>query len=209
MLYVQHPRQPYPYTPIHAREYRSYTAGFSRPSHGRAPDPPRGENPSSVPLLGMSRQMPCEMVTPSAPLYSAVLFEAPSHPAAPFPRARRLLRAHSTVNDDEFISAVARTENLITFPSAGSVPRWHAHSHPRLMSVTVVVIAEVITSKISNDNGLCSAKHCLTIFSESFVRRYRFASPVSGSLSDFSVSSTASSSSFLQRSLARSKGLRR
>lgn len=40
------------------------------------------------------------------------------------------LRAHSTVNDDEFISAVARTRKSDHFPSAGSVPRWHAHSHP-------------------------------------------------------------------------------
>ena len=101
----------------HAREYRSYTAGFSSASsHGRASDPPRGENPSSCSRCsGCHGRCPARWSHRKRPLYSAVLFEAPSHPAAASPRARRLLRAHSTVNDDEFISAVARTENLIPF----------------------------------------------------------------------------------------------
>ena len=54
------------------------------------------------------------------------------------------LRAHSTVNDDEFISAVARTENLITFHLPDQCRDGTHTVIPRLMSVTVVVLLKVI-----------------------------------------------------------------
>ncbi len=55
-----------------------------------------------------------------------------------------LLRAHSTVNDDEFISTVARTENLITFHLPDQCRDGTHTVIPRLMSVTVVVLLKVI-----------------------------------------------------------------
>ena len=130
----------------HAREYRSYTDSFSLPvSPDRASDPLYEGNPSSCSrCLGCHGRCPARWSHRKCPLYSAVLFEAPSHPAAASPRAHRPLRTHSTVNDDEFISTVARTENLITFHLPDQCRDGTHTVIPRLMSVTVVVLLKVI-----------------------------------------------------------------
>lgn len=89
---VPHPRQTIPlHLNLTPREYRSYTAGFSpASSHGRAPDPPRGENPSSCSRCsGCHGRCPARWSHRTILPHSAVLFEAPSHPAAASPRAHR------------------------------------------------------------------------------------------------------------------------